>query len=205
MIWHQWVCSLWSSHSFICESPWISSCVLTPFPYFSSFSFHPPPLLCLCTTLPLVQTSSSMRRQSWSSTWSRSRSSKWTSWWKRSRRWRMKPSQSSWPLNRYGYCGRARTFRQEHFSIQCGTTYPRPSALSYGNSVRCQKFTILNSSHWILAGKNILVCGWIKPVCFEPLHIFFHALMGGFFCGSAWIHLLLLLTHEYLYVRVMLV
>lgn len=89
---------------------------------------------------------------------------------------------------------------QPHFSIQCGTTYPWPSVFSYGNSVPCQKFTILNSSHWMLAGKNILVCGWIKPVCFDPLRIFFHALMGGFFCGSAWIHLLLVLTHEYIYI-----
>lgn len=42
-----------------------------------------------------------MRRQSWSSTWSRSRSSRSTSSWRKSRKWRMKPSQSSWHWNRY--------------------------------------------------------------------------------------------------------
>ena len=73
----------------------------------SSTSSFPPPV----HFPPFFHPSSSMRRPSWNSTWSRSRSSRLTSSWKRSRKWKMKPSQSSWPWNRYGYPGRARGCR----------------------------------------------------------------------------------------------
>lgn len=108
--WHQCVCSLWSWNSFH-----VTHCVplLVPFPL-SHTSHHSHTCFVhfffVLTAFPFFQSSSSMRRPSWSSTWSKSKSSRLTSSWKRSKRWRMKPSQSSSPWNRYAHCTKAQNF-----------------------------------------------------------------------------------------------
>lgn len=98
-IWHQSLVTISSNSFHVTHALSSLSFYLSPFPF--SLSMH-------CS--PLFYSSSSMKRQSWNSTWSRSRSSKLTSLWKRSRKWRMKQSQNSLPWNRYVYNGRAKRF-----------------------------------------------------------------------------------------------
>ncbi len=168
IIWHQCVCSLWSSNSFYVthHESLLVLLLLSLLSHLSRFihlflmtfplSMHYP---------PFFHPSSSMRRQSWSSTWSRNRSSRLTSSWKRSRRWRMKPFQSSLPWNRYDLWWWSKKI-------------PASCVEQHIPELVCPVFVLvwdakLSPSLILLsmfAGKNILVCGWVKPVCAQPLH-----------------------------------
>lgn len=116
-----------------------------------------------------------MRRPSWNSTWSRSRSSRLTSSWKRSRKWKMKPSQSSWPWNRYGYPGRARSFQhitwlEEKFGA---CTQPLHNLLTFWwqdlspgehacTHCRCSLLNSHVSTKWNFPGEYIFTAGtWL--------------------------------------------